>query len=172
MNDQYHRAARDGYLDLLKEATKKELNSPDEDGMTPTLWAAYHGNLDALRLIVSRGSEKVGDDLPTGGWTSNSDVYVDKEKMTSLPPESLMLLIIGEEPPAQSPPVRLGAMEPLRCRRADRQPVFTQPPRLLGPLGGLQEGRVVWMFAGGGTLVAISPSSPTPAGPSLPIHAF
>lgn len=55
MNDQYHRAARDGYLDLLKEATKKELNSPDEDGMTPTLWAAYHGNLDALRLIVSRG---------------------------------------------------------------------------------------------------------------------
>lgn len=55
MNDQYHRAARDGYLDLLKEATKKDLNSPDEDGMTPTLWAAYHGNLDALRLIVSRG---------------------------------------------------------------------------------------------------------------------
>uniref|UniRef100_A0A8B9SWE5 USH1 protein network component sans n=1 Tax=Anas platyrhynchos TaxID=8839 RepID=A0A8B9SWE5_ANAPL len=46
MNDQYHRAARDGYLDLLKE-----------DGMTPTLWAAYHGNLDALRLIVSRGGD-------------------------------------------------------------------------------------------------------------------
>uniref|UniRef100_A0A8B9EW65 USH1 protein network component sans n=1 Tax=Amazona collaria TaxID=241587 RepID=A0A8B9EW65_9PSIT len=57
MNDQYHRAARDGYLDLLKEATKKDLNSPDEDGMTPTLWAAYHGNLDALRLIVSRGGD-------------------------------------------------------------------------------------------------------------------
>lgn len=55
MNDHYHRAARDGYLDLLKEATKKDLNSLDEDGMTPTLWAAYHGNLDALRLIVSRG---------------------------------------------------------------------------------------------------------------------
>ncbi|XP_053850750.1 pre-mRNA splicing regulator USH1G [Vidua macroura] len=57
MNDQYHRAARDGYLDLLKEATKKDLNAPDEDGMTPTLWAAYHGNLDALRLIVSRGGD-------------------------------------------------------------------------------------------------------------------
>ncbi|XP_030063061.1 pre-mRNA splicing regulator USH1G [Microcaecilia unicolor] len=57
MNDQYHRAARDGYLDLLKEATKKDLNSPDEDGMTPTLWAAYHGNLEALRLIVSRGGD-------------------------------------------------------------------------------------------------------------------
>lgn len=55
MNDKYHKAARDGYLDLLKEATRKDLNSPDEDGMTPTLWAAYHGNLDALRLIVGRG---------------------------------------------------------------------------------------------------------------------
>ncbi|XP_028310942.1 Usher syndrome type-1G protein homolog isoform X2 [Gouania willdenowi] len=55
MNDRYHKAARDGYLDLLKEATRKDLNAPDEDGMTPTLWAAYHGNLEALRLIASRG---------------------------------------------------------------------------------------------------------------------
>ncbi|XP_051570353.1 pre-mRNA splicing regulator USH1G-like isoform X1 [Myxocyprinus asiaticus] len=55
MNDKYHKAARDGYLDLLKEATRKDLNAPDEDGMTPTLWAAYHGNLDALRLIAGRG---------------------------------------------------------------------------------------------------------------------
>ncbi|XP_056144476.1 pre-mRNA splicing regulator USH1G isoform X2 [Lampris incognitus] len=55
MDDRYHKAARDGYLDLLKEATRKDLNAPDEDGMTPTLWAAYHGNLDALRLIVGRG---------------------------------------------------------------------------------------------------------------------
>ncbi|XP_035648027.2 pre-mRNA splicing regulator USH1G-like [Oncorhynchus keta] len=58
MNDKYHRAARDGYLDLLREATRKELNAPDEDGMTPTLWAAYHGNLDALRLIVGRGGDQ------------------------------------------------------------------------------------------------------------------
>ncbi|XP_031417371.1 Usher syndrome type-1G protein homolog [Clupea harengus] len=57
MNDKYHRAARDGYLDLLRQATRKELNLPDEDGMTPTLWAAYHGNLDALRLIVGRGGD-------------------------------------------------------------------------------------------------------------------
>ncbi|XP_061830237.1 pre-mRNA splicing regulator USH1G [Nerophis lumbriciformis] len=55
MNDRYHKAARDGYLNLLKEATRKDLNAPDEDGMTPTLWAAYHGNLEALRLIVARG---------------------------------------------------------------------------------------------------------------------
>ncbi|KAL6095313.1 ush1g [Pungitius sinensis] len=57
MDDRYHRAARDGYLDALREASRKELNAPDEDGMTPTLWAAYHGNLEALRLIVGRGGD-------------------------------------------------------------------------------------------------------------------
>uniref|UniRef100_A0A8C2YX52 USH1 protein network component sans n=1 Tax=Cyclopterus lumpus TaxID=8103 RepID=A0A8C2YX52_CYCLU len=57
MDDRCHRAARDGYLDALKDATRKELNAPDEDGMTPTLWAAYRGNLDALRLIVGRGGD-------------------------------------------------------------------------------------------------------------------
>lgn len=51
----YHKAAIDGYLDLLKEATRKDLNTPDEDGMTPTLWAAFHGHVDALQLICSRG---------------------------------------------------------------------------------------------------------------------
>uniref|UniRef100_A0A672S8G1 Ankyrin repeat and sterile alpha motif domain containing 4B n=1 Tax=Sinocyclocheilus grahami TaxID=75366 RepID=A0A672S8G1_SINGR len=51
----YHKAAIDGYLDLLKEATRKDLNTPDEDGMTPTLWAAYHGHIEALQLICSRG---------------------------------------------------------------------------------------------------------------------
>ncbi|XP_010897802.2 Usher syndrome type-1G protein homolog [Esox lucius] len=63
MNDKYHRAARDGYLDLLREATRKELNAPDEDGMTPTLWASYHGNLDALRLIVGRGGDPDSCDI-------------------------------------------------------------------------------------------------------------
>ena len=52
----YHQAARDGYVDLLREATRKDCDRGDEDGMTPTLWAAYHGNLDTLRLLVSRGS--------------------------------------------------------------------------------------------------------------------
>jgi len=42
-------------LEALKEATRKDLNTKDEDGMTPTLWAAFEGNLDALRLIVGRG---------------------------------------------------------------------------------------------------------------------
>ncbi|XP_060951251.1 pre-mRNA splicing regulator USH1G-like [Limanda limanda] len=57
MNDRYHRAASDGHLDVLKEAARRELNAPDEDGMTPTLWAAYRGHLEALRLIVGRGGD-------------------------------------------------------------------------------------------------------------------
>ncbi|XP_074870804.1 pre-mRNA splicing regulator USH1G isoform X1 [Carettochelys insculpta] len=76
MNDQYHRAARDGYLDLLKEATKKDLNSPDEDGMTPTLWAAYHGNLEALRLIVSRGEMERGQEVQL----ENQDPHQERQK--------------------------------------------------------------------------------------------
>ncbi|XP_077965823.1 pre-mRNA splicing regulator USH1G-like [Styela clava] len=57
MNDRFHRAAKDGYLEPLKQATKKDLNQQDEGGMTPTLWAAYHGNIDALRLCCSRGGD-------------------------------------------------------------------------------------------------------------------
>ncbi|XP_076065790.1 SAM_USH1G_HARP domain-containing protein Sans [Oratosquilla oratoria] len=57
MTDRFHRAARDGYLDLLKEATRKDCNTPDEDGLTPTAWAAYEGNLEALRLLVGRGGD-------------------------------------------------------------------------------------------------------------------
>lgn len=55
MEDQFHRAARDGRLELLREATRRQLNGPDEDGMTPTLWAANHGQLDALRIVLGRG---------------------------------------------------------------------------------------------------------------------
>ncbi|XP_057367140.1 pre-mRNA splicing regulator USH1G-like [Daphnia carinata] len=53
----FHRAARDGKLDILKEATRKDCNTKDDDGMTPTLWAAFEGKLDALRLIVGRGGD-------------------------------------------------------------------------------------------------------------------
>ncbi|XP_038619254.1 ankyrin repeat and SAM domain-containing protein 4B [Tachyglossus aculeatus] len=55
MSTRYHQAAVDGYLELLKEATKRDLNISDEDGMTPTLLAAYHGQLEALEVICSRG---------------------------------------------------------------------------------------------------------------------
>lgn len=57
MSDRFHRAARDGYLHVLKEATRRDCNQPDEDGLTPTSWAAYEGNIDALRLIVGRGGD-------------------------------------------------------------------------------------------------------------------
>lgn len=49
------RAAREGMLDVLKEATRKDCNARDEGGMTPTLWAAFEGHVDALRLLVARG---------------------------------------------------------------------------------------------------------------------
>ena len=55
MADKFIEAAKDGYVDLLREAQKKELNTPDEDGRTATHWAAHNGNLEALRLIVGRG---------------------------------------------------------------------------------------------------------------------
>ncbi|CRK96405.1 CLUMA_CG009822, isoform A [Clunio marinus] len=55
MGDRYHKAARDGLLEVLKEATKKEINTKDVDGMTPVLWAAFEGRLDTLRMLVGRG---------------------------------------------------------------------------------------------------------------------
>lgn len=57
MSTRYHQAASDSYLALLKEATTRDLNLSDEDGMTPTLLAAYHGNLQALEIICSRGGD-------------------------------------------------------------------------------------------------------------------
>jgi len=50
----YHRAAKDGATHILKEATKKDLNQQDGDGMTPTLWAAYYGHLKALETCCKR----------------------------------------------------------------------------------------------------------------------
>lgn len=57
MSTRYHQAASDSYLELLKEATRRDLNLSGEDGMTPTLLAAYHGNLEALEIICSRGGD-------------------------------------------------------------------------------------------------------------------
>ncbi|NWI16745.1 ANS4B protein, partial [Crypturellus soui] len=57
MSTRYHKAAADGNLELLKEATKKDLNTPDEDGMTPMLLAAYHGYLEALEVTCRRGGD-------------------------------------------------------------------------------------------------------------------
>uniref|UniRef100_A0A8D0E385 Ankyrin repeat and sterile alpha motif domain containing 4B n=1 Tax=Salvator merianae TaxID=96440 RepID=A0A8D0E385_SALMN len=57
MSNRYHEAAADGNLELLKEATKKDLNTSDVDGMTPTLLVAYHGNLQALEIVCRRGGD-------------------------------------------------------------------------------------------------------------------
>ncbi|XP_068192823.1 ankyrin repeat and SAM domain-containing protein 4B [Antennarius striatus] len=59
----YHKAAIDGYLDFLKEATRKDLNTADEDGMTPTLLAAFHGHIEALQLICSREGDPNRSDI-------------------------------------------------------------------------------------------------------------
>lgn len=56
-SDRIHRAAKDGLLDVLKEATRAESNSKDADGMTPVLWAAFEGRLEALKLLVGRGGD-------------------------------------------------------------------------------------------------------------------
>ncbi|KAK0080984.1 hypothetical protein PV325_012990 [Microctonus aethiopoides] len=56
-SERFHKAARDGALDILKEATRKDCNTRDDGGMTPTLWAAFEGHLDALRLLVARGGD-------------------------------------------------------------------------------------------------------------------
>ncbi|XP_042294534.1 ankyrin repeat and SAM domain-containing protein 4B [Sceloporus undulatus] len=57
MSTRYHQAAADGNLEVLKEATRKDLNTSDTDGMTPTLLVAYHGNLEALEIICRRGGD-------------------------------------------------------------------------------------------------------------------
>lgn len=56
-SDRFHKAAKDGLLDILKEATRRDANNKDLDGMTPVLWAAFEGRLDALRLLVGRGGD-------------------------------------------------------------------------------------------------------------------
>ncbi|XP_029170481.1 Usher syndrome type-1G protein homolog isoform X2 [Nylanderia fulva] len=56
-SERFHKAAREGALDVLKEVTRKDCNTRDEGGMTPTLWAAFEGHIDALRLLVTRGGD-------------------------------------------------------------------------------------------------------------------
>lgn len=58
------RAAKDGLLDVLREATRKECNNKDESGMTPTLWAAFEGHISALRLLCGRGYVQIPTEFP------------------------------------------------------------------------------------------------------------
>lgn len=50
-----HQAAKEGDLAQLRKATKKELNQGDDDGWTPTHWAAWNGSKEALRVILAKG---------------------------------------------------------------------------------------------------------------------
>ncbi|XP_044253834.1 Usher syndrome type-1G protein homolog isoform X1 [Tribolium madens] len=59
----FSRAAKDGMIEVLKEATKRDCNGRDEQGMTPTLYAAFYGNLEALRLLCGRGGDPDKADL-------------------------------------------------------------------------------------------------------------
>ncbi len=54
-NDEYHYAAKISDIDTLKKATEKDLNKRDDDGRTPTHWAAFKGNINALTLIIKKG---------------------------------------------------------------------------------------------------------------------
>jgi ankyrin repeat protein len=51
----YHYAAKISNIETLKKATEKDLNKRDDDGRTPTHWAAFKGNINALILIISKG---------------------------------------------------------------------------------------------------------------------
>ena len=55
MSELFHAAARDGRVELLREATRRDCNRRDEDRLTPTLLAAHHGRLEALGRLVGRG---------------------------------------------------------------------------------------------------------------------
>ncbi|CAG9774004.1 unnamed protein product [Ceutorhynchus assimilis] len=61
--DRFHKAAKDGVLEILKETTSRDCNGRDEQGMTPTLYAAFYGNLEALRLLCGRGGDPDKADL-------------------------------------------------------------------------------------------------------------
>lgn len=52
--DQFHKAARDGYLDLLRETTRRDCNDPDEDGFTPVIWACYYGKFLFINFFYKK----------------------------------------------------------------------------------------------------------------------
>lgn len=58
--NKFLRAAAEGYVDMLCEASKRDTNAPAPDDflqLTPTLLAAQSGQLEALRILVGRGGD-------------------------------------------------------------------------------------------------------------------
>ncbi|KAH3873356.1 ankyrin repeat and SAM domain-containing protein 4B-like [Dreissena polymorpha] len=63
MAELFHQAAKDGRLDILRDGNRKQMNQADEDGCTPAMLAAQHGNLEALKTIIGRGGDVDKNDL-------------------------------------------------------------------------------------------------------------
>ena len=50
-----HLAAKQGDVVTLKRASKKDLHREDRDGWVPLHWAAWKGNVDAIKTILAKG---------------------------------------------------------------------------------------------------------------------
>lgn len=50
----YHKASREGNVRILKEANRWEVNALDESGLSPLLWAAGEGHVEAVRVLLKR----------------------------------------------------------------------------------------------------------------------
>ena len=53
-----HHAAKEGDIAVLRKASKKELHREDSDGWIPLHWAAWKGNLEAIKTILTKGQVK------------------------------------------------------------------------------------------------------------------
>jgi len=51
----FHKAAKEGDVAVLKKASKKDLYREDKDGWIPLHWAAWKGNLEAVRTMLMKG---------------------------------------------------------------------------------------------------------------------
>lgn len=53
----FHQAAKDGNVQLLQRASKKELNKQDNTGWTAMHWAAWNGNVELLKAVIGKGAD-------------------------------------------------------------------------------------------------------------------
>lgn len=50
-----HQAAKDGDVSILSKASKKELNTGDDDGWTAVHWCAWAGHPETLEAVLKKG---------------------------------------------------------------------------------------------------------------------